>query len=351
MAAPTAEEKTKEKADGPSKIEQLRARYPWLDHLVRAGARYTERHGDHYAAAITFFSVLSLVPLLMIGFAVAGYVLFFNPALLDELRASLSENVPPPLTSTVTDIVDQAISQRGAVGILGLLGALYSGIGWMSNLREALSEQWAQVPAVPALPKRLLFDLLALLGLGAALVGSFAVTGIATGFATAVLDLVGLGDDGWALFLLGLVGIALGVTANWLIFLWVIARLPREHATLRSAAKAALLGAVGFEVLKWAMRIYLGSVTGSPSGVIFGPFLGLLVFAFFASRFVLFVAAWAATAKENEQEELAPVPGPAIIRSELSVHAGPTGGAAAGILGVGIIVGLLGGRLTAGRRR
>ena len=34
------------------------------------------------------------------------------------------------------------------------------------------------------------------------------------------------------------------LAANWLIFLWVIARLPREHATMRSAAKAALLGAV-----------------------------------------------------------------------------------------------------------
>ena len=338
------------KADKPSKIEQLRARYPSLDHLVRAGARYTERHGDHYAAAITFFSVLSLVPLVMIGFAVAGYVLFFNPALLDELRASLSENVPPPLNETVTGIVDQAIAQRGAVGVIGLLGALYSGIGWMSNLREALSEQWAQVPAVPALPKRLLFDLLALLGLGAALVGSFAVTGIATGFAAAVLDLFGLGDDGWALFLLGLVGVALGVTANWLIFLGVIARLPREHATLRSAAKAALLGAVGFEVLKQVMQIYLASVTGSPSGVIFGPFLGLLVFAFFASRFVLFVTAWAATARENEQEEEVPVPEPPVLHSEVVVRSGPTGGTALGLIGAGVVTGLLSGRLLLGRR-
>ena len=53
----------------------------------------------------------------------------------------------------------------------GLLAALYSGIGWMTNLREALSEQWAQAPEPPALPKRLLFDLTALLGLGIALVG------------------------------------------------------------------------------------------------------------------------------------------------------------------------------------
>ncbi|WP_219418088.1 inner membrane protein YhjD [Pseudonocardia nigra] len=342
MAA-AADEKNN-KADGPSKFEQLRARHRWLDHLVRAGARYTERHGDHYAAAITFFSILSLVPLIMIAFAVAGYVLFFNPALLDDLRAAITENVPPGLNEMIGGVVDEAIDQRGAVGLVGLAGALYSGIGWMSNLREALSEQWAQVPAAPALPKRLLFDLLALAGLGLALVGSFAITGIASGFAEGVLNLLGLGDQAWAAFLLGVLGFVLGLTANWLIFLWVIARLPREHATLRSAAKAALFGAVGFEILKQVMTYYLSSVTASPSGAVFGSFLGLLVFVFFTSRFVLFVTAWAATAHENEQEEPVPVPGPAVIHSEVTVRSGPTGSAAAGLLGAGVLTGLLLGR-------
>ena len=130
----------------PSKLEQLRARYGWLDHLVRAGARYTDHHGDHYAAAITFFSILSLVPLLMIAFAVAGYVLFFNPNLLNEIRDAINAALPPNMADTINPIIDQAIAQRNTVAAFGLLAALYSGIGWMTNLREALSEQWAQSP-------------------------------------------------------------------------------------------------------------------------------------------------------------------------------------------------------------
>ena len=63
----------------------------------------------------------------------------------------------------------------------------------------------------------------------------------------------------------------------------MIARLPRQHAPLRSAAKAALLGAVGFEVLKQIMTFYLASVTSSPSGAVFGSLLGLLVFVYFVS--------------------------------------------------------------------
>jgi membrane protein len=338
-----------EKDAKPSKLEQLRARYPWLDHLVRAGTRYTDHHGDHYAAAITFFSILSLVPLLMIAFAVAGYVLFFNPNLLNEIREAITAAFPPNLADTINPIIDQAIAQRNTVAAFGLLAALYSGIGWMTNLREALSEQWAQAPDPPALPKRLVLDLVALLGLGVALVGSFAITGLASGFAADVLAFLGLADQAWAQLMLRVLGLALGLIANFGVFLWVIARLPRQHTPLRSAVKAAAFGAVGFEVLKQIMTVYLASVTTSPSGAVFGSLLGLLIFVNFASRFVLFVTAWAATAKGVE-EAPAPVPAPAVIRTEVVVRSGPNGATTAGLLGTGAATALLGLRFL-GRRR
>ena len=332
-------------AEEKSKFQQLRERYGWLDHVVRAGERYTERHGDHYAAAVTYFSVLSLVPLLMIAFAIAGFVLQAQPELLAQLQGAITKAVPGELGQTLNGIVDTAIKSAGTVGAFGLLGALYSGIGWMTNLRDALSEQWGKVPEPPALARRVLVDLLSLLGLGVALVVSFAVTGLATGFAATVLAFLGLSEQAWAQVLLVVLGVVLGIAANWLIFLWVIARLPRENVSLRSAVRAALLGAVGFEVLKQVMTVYLGAITATPSGAVFGSFLGLLVFVYFASRFVLFVTAWAATSKENEHEAPVAVPGPAVIKSEVVVASGPSGGAAAGLLGVGAVAGLLGAML------
>jgi membrane protein len=104
----------------------------------RPGRGALQHHGEHYAAAITFFSILSLVPLLMIAFAVAGYVLFFNPSLLDEIREAITAAVPGNLADTINPIIDQAIAQRNTVAGFGLVTALYSGIGWMTNLREAL---------------------------------------------------------------------------------------------------------------------------------------------------------------------------------------------------------------------
>ena len=101
MAALSAGELGAKPTGAPSRIHMLRDRHPWLDHVVRAAKRYTDHHGDHYAAAVTFFSVLSLVPLLMIAFGVAGYVLFFNPALLEQLRLAITSAVPGNLANTL----------------------------------------------------------------------------------------------------------------------------------------------------------------------------------------------------------------------------------------------------------
>ncbi len=332
-----------QQTDGqPGLLQRYRLRYPWLDHLVRAGQSYTAHHGDHYAAAITFFSVLSLVPLLMIAFAAAGFVLADNPELLRHLQDQIQSSAPAGLGPTLDQIIVGAINSRSGVGIVGLLGALYSGLGWMGNLREALTAQWRiaqwriaqgriaqgqstqgeQPPEPEGFLRRKVFDLLALLGLGLALVASFALTGVGTAFASVVLNALGLGQVFGARLVLVALAVAASVAGMWLVFLWVIARLPRKPVPLRSVTRAALFGAVGFEVLKQAFAIYLDIITNSPTGRLFGPLIGLMVFAYFVSRFLLFLTAWAAvaSAKVPEDQQQAPREVPSPLPAETHPH-------------------------------
>jgi membrane protein len=311
---------------------------PWIDHLVRAGEAYSDRYGNHYAAAITYFSVLSLFPLIMIAFAVAGFVLAGNHDLLVQLQNDLVKAAPGGLGDTLSKVVNQAVESRTAVGVIGLLAAAYSGLGWMTNLRDALTAQWGLTkPELPLL-RTMLYDLLSLLGLGAAMFVSFGLTAVGTGLGSTVLRLVGLQDAGWALVLLGVVTIALSLAANWLVFLWVIGRLPRHRVGMRSAVRGALAAALGFEVLKQVMTIYLKLTANSPAGALFGPIIGLLVFANFVARFLLFITAWTATATENVVPA-APTAG-AVIRPVVRVSRVPSAWETAGLLGVGALLGL-----------
>jgi membrane protein len=120
--------------------------------------------------------------------------------------------------------------------------------------------------------------------------------------------------------------------------------------TWRSAIMAAIAAAVGLEVIKRVMVIYLAAVTQTPAGLAFGPILGLLIFIFTVSQFLLFLTAWAATARENQVERPPPAPSPAVIRPNVTVRSGPGPAAVTGLLGAGVMTGMLGCRLLGHRK-
>lgn len=309
-------------------IERRVSAHPWLDHMVRAGGRYQQQRGDYYAAGITYFTVLSLFPLLMVAFSVAGFVLSNRPDVLAEMQDKIIETIPGSLGAQLNDLIDRAINSRGTVGVLGLLGAAYAGLGWMANLRAALTEQWDQKTQEPNWVVSKLSDLGALVGLGLAFMISFGLSGLGSSTLGArVLIQLGLADLPGARLLLGLISIALALLATWAVLAWIIARLPREPVTLKSAAKAALLAAVAFEAFKYVASIYLQIVLRSPVGATFGSIIGLMVFSYITYRIILFATAWAATASDNLREAEIPAPGAAVITPrittrELSLGAG-----------------------------
>ncbi|WP_067698315.1 inner membrane protein YhjD [Nocardia jejuensis] len=322
-------------------IEREIQKRHWLDHLVRAGGRYQRQRGDYYAAGITYFTVLSLFPLLMVGFAAAGFVLSRNPDLLVEMQDKIVENIPGSAGDQVNDLIDQAVKSRTGVGLIGLATGAYAGLGWIGNLRAALTEQWDQ-PSEPgnwAVTK--LSDLAALVGLFVAIAISLGLSILASsGLISTLLRHWGMQDAPWATVLLTVLSLLLAVAANWAVFVWIIARMPRHAVTLRSAARAALFAAVAFELFKQLASIILRSVVSGPAGVTFGPIISLMVFAYITARIILFATAWAATASENQVPEDIPAPAPAIIETR-AIRPGLSAGAGAALFGAGAAVAAL----------
>ncbi|MFF0542705.1 inner membrane protein YhjD [Nocardia thailandica] len=329
-------------------VEKQVKRRPWLDHLVRAGGRFQSQRGDYYAAGITYFTVLSLFPLLMVAFSVAGFLLAGHPTWLTELQEKVVENIPGSLGDQLNDLIDQAIGSRRTVGVLGLLLGFYTGLGWMANLRAALTEQWAVKSPEQPWWKAKLSDLGALVGLGLAFVVSLGLSTLgSSGLGSRVLEWIGLDTIPGASLLVSLLGVALGFLASWAVFAWMIARLPREPVSLASAAKAAALAAVAFEIFKLVGVIYLQSVVSSPAGATFGSIIGLMVFSYITYRILLFATAWAATSSDNDRPAEQPAPGPAIIQPR--VTAGLSAGEGAAAFGAGALAAVA--LMLLGRRR
>ncbi|MCG5431721.1 inner membrane protein YhjD [Mycobacterium sp. MYCO198283] len=334
--------------DKPGVLDRLRARYPWFDHVMRAQERYQETKGDFFAAGITYFTVFALFPLLMVGFAITGFVLASQPDVLNRLERRITATVSGDVGQQLVDLMNTAIDSRTSLGLFGLATAAWAGLGWMNNLREALSAMWEQHSGTGNFLGTKLSDLAALLSAFLAIVVTVGLTALGDrGLITRVLGYAGIEDIPGLAGGLKVLSMLIAVGISWLLFTWMIARLPREKVTYRSAARAGLLAAVAFEVFKQVGTVYLRSVLQGPAGATFGPVLGLMVFAYITARLVLFATAWAATSPENMT--VSP-PGPAIVTTSVRTRDEPSavGTVAAAAAGVAAGVGLA--RLR-GRRR
>ena len=161
---------------------------PAVAHLMRASERFLGRLGFQFSAGITYFSVLALVPILMMAFSFTGFFLVqlrpdLIPVAADLLTAQL-RGIDEATVSQVEEFIVDTLSDYTAIGLVGFLSAIYAGAGWMNNLRDALNAQWRpdfdQAGPPPNPVVRTLTSLLALIGLLVAIAVTFGLASIST---------------------------------------------------------------------------------------------------------------------------------------------------------------------------
>lgn len=244
------------------------------------------------AGAVTYFAFLSFFPVLALAVFVVGVVSHVYPQADENLQTALDSVVPGILDGSVS--LKDLRSFSGLAGAVGLVGVLYSGLGWLSALRSALVVVF-DPPGTPQLSfvQGKLRDLLALVVLGGTLFVAVAVTGFVAGFSGTVLDWLGLDSAlGWVV---RLISIALGLAANAVLFYAMFRLLAAAHLPPRALWQGAILGAVLFEVLKQIAGLLLAGTRGSPAFQAFGVALILLIWINYFTRLVLYCAAFAAT--------------------------------------------------------
>lgn len=313
-----------EESAKPGLLDRMRAKRPWFDHVMRAQERYNDSKGDFYAAGITYFTIFALFPVLMVGFAIGGFVLASQPELMTQVEDKIRQAVSGDLGAQLIQLMDSAIESRTSVGVIGLATAAWAGLGWMANLREALSQMWGLFrDEKPGFFKTKVSDLLALLSAFVAIAVTIGLTALGSSTVIEnVLNRVGMPDSVALSVLLWVLSVLMSLLVSWLLFTWMIARLPRESISFRSSVRAGLLAAVAFEIFKQVASIYLKSVITGPAGATFGPVLGLMVFAYITARLVLFATAWAATAEENLEAARVLPPEPVQITTRVQVREG-----------------------------
>lgn len=281
-----------------------RARFGWLDHLVRAASRYSAENGGQLAAAITLPGFLSFFPLVALALSVAGYIAHYDHHAQAQITTAISNFFPGLIGSGKGQInVASIASERKTTGIVGLVGLLLGGLGWVSALRSTLRQVWHQ----PKLKRNLVLarvqDALALVGIGVAVLASLFVTVVATAAAHVVIDHTPIPDGGFTEVVLRVLAIALALAGDTVLYAFMFLRLPERGGRFRHVIQGAVFAAVGFEILKSVGAIYISRTTHNPLYASFAVVIGLLVWVSLTAQLFLFAAVWTVTGPYSSDVE------------------------------------------------
>lgn len=175
----------------PGKPTRLGMR-SWFDVLKRTAKEFSEDNLTDWAAALTYYGILSLFPALIALVSIVGLV---GQSATQPLIENLATAAPGPAREIVTSAIAGLASTKGAAGVLfivGLVGALWSASGYVGAFMRASNSIYdvgEGRPAWKTIPIRLGITVAVLVLLGAS-----AIMVVVTGpLADRVGQLIGVG--------------------------------------------------------------------------------------------------------------------------------------------------------------
>ncbi len=220
-----------------------------LQHMWWALDRFS-KHGMRESAALSYYAVFSLFPLMLLLIIVIGTTL--GPAAAhNQIDGVLRLFLPASTANFLQDSIAQTLEQRGSFGLVAGITLLWSSLGFFSNLSSALSRTFRDEKGYNTWSSRVM-GLGMMVALGVLLVASLATT--------VVFNLVDLvifyQTTSWITTIALIVPLSLSVA----IFAFLYRFIPRRRVRWDAIWVAAFMGGGVWEVAKRAFTWYLDNL-------------------------------------------------------------------------------------------
>lgn len=261
-----------------AKLDRLQRRHKALGLPLAVIYKYIDDSGGYLAALLTYYAFVSLFPLLLVFTTLLDLVLAGNPDLQQQIATSTLSQFPV--------LGDQLTRPDGIGGgpvglAIGIVGALYGGLGVAQAAQYAMNTAWA-------VPRNERPDPFKSRGRGLLLL----VTAGTAILATTGLSAVGASGAGSLGLLLRTVLLASAMLINAAAFVFVFRIATARHLTAREVLPGALAAAVSWQLLQTFGVAYVAHVVKNASATngVFAIVLGLLAFLYITSVVVVLCA-------------------------------------------------------------
>jgi len=249
-------------------VERLKRALAFLKEVHR---EFSEDRGLLFAAAISFFGLISLIPLLLLAVAVLGYITGSYDAAREQI-VSVARDFIPVGTEALEQNLEAVSRQSGLLGGLGLLGLLWVGSQVFVILQQVMNVALGAKARVGFLRARAT-ALAVVIVVGALFALSVGITSLLTAIRDFDVRIWSLGTDD-----LEVVWDFLGVLMPFVISILAFGLAYRFLPSKRIGTTGPIIGGITagllFEVAKHAFRWYVTDIAnfsriyGSLGGVV-----------------------------------------------------------------------------------
>jgi membrane protein len=254
-----------------------------------AGNGWNAHHASRIGAALAFYTVFSLGPILLLAVAVAGF--FFGQGIArGDVYQQITNLIGPQAAAEVQVILLRA--HRPTAGVIAsaisIVTLLLSADTALVELKSGLDEIWS----VPAETRRWywsylrtrLLSIALILALGGLLLASLLFSAALGALATLSRGILIVG------VLLRWTSSAISFGLAVLLFASVYKLLPSVRLAWKDVVAGALITAVLFAAGKYAIGAYLGSSTVASTYGAAGSVIVVLLWVYYSAQVVLFGA-------------------------------------------------------------
>lgn len=250
---------------------------------------YGEDNGNLVSAAVSYYIFLSLVPLLLLGIAVVGYILG-SPERAERIVLTSIQQGAPALAGqagldAIRGVVTEVISGRGLATGLGLLALLWTGSNVIVIIEQAINVAW-RLEQRKFWRKRLI-ALVGLLTVYVLFCVSFALTAAISTIRSMNIHLFGIEPSHWP-WIWTAAGYLLPALLSVVTFFLLYKFLPNTRVPWKVAFVGGGFAGVLWEILKHVFSFYVShfahysAIYGSLAGLVL-----LLVWIYFSSMLTI----------------------------------------------------------------
>jgi membrane protein len=249
---------------------------------------WKEDRAPRLAAALAYYTVFSIAPLLLITISVAA-LSFGRQAAEEQILGFITKMVGENSAQAIAGMLEAANKSRSGLiaTIVGGFTLIFGATGVFMQLQDAMNTVWKVKPKDGQGIKGVLLHRLVSLGIvlaiGVLILASLVVSAFLS--STALPDWIPGGAQLWRI-----VSVGVDLAVLTLLFALLLKYLPDVKIAWRNVWMGAALTAVLFGIGKFALGLYLGRVAVSSAYGAAGSIIVLLLWIYYSAQIFLFGA-------------------------------------------------------------